>query len=1440
VVTAGGISLPASGIQLFTANGINSGNGGSIVLKTFLAGSNITLGTASAGLQMTATGGVDHGGNGGAITISSGGSLTIPVGAIINFSPQAGDNLPGYTSNGGNVTLTASTASTTGALVVNTALNASGLWNGQGGIILLTAGGAASDITVNAPLTAKSGTTSGSAGAVSVSAGRNLTLTSNSLIDVSPLSSISNGGNVTLTASTASTTGNLTDNAVINTGGVDFTNNSTIHAGTVSLTDNSQGTITVNADINATGVVNGWPVQGGTIAISNTGAVGGNGGVVIGSGVTLNAAGAGAFANGGTISINVGTTGLLTFQGGATLNVNGGRGQSYYQQNGGSIVVTAGGISLPASGIQLFTANGINSGNGGSIVLKTFLAGSNITLGTASAGLQMTATGGVDHGGNGGAITISSGGSLTIPVGAIINFSPQAGDNLPGYTSNGGNVTLTASTASTTGALVVNTALNASGLWNGQGGIILLTAGGAASDITVNAPLTAKSGTTSGSAGAVSVSAGRNLTLTSNSLIDVSPLSSISNGGNVTLTASTASTTGNLTDNAVINTGGVDSANNSTIHAGTVSLTDNSQGTITINANINATGVVNGWTVNGGTIAISNTGAAGGNGGVVIGSGVTMNATGAGFANGGTISINVGTTGLLTFQGGATLNVNGGSGQSYYQENGGSIVVTSGDVSVPASGIQLFTANGMNSGNGGSIVLKTFLAGSNITLGTASAGLQFNATGGVDHGGNGGAITISSGGNLTVPVGAIINVNPQAADNLPGYTSNGGQIILTAGTASTNAALTVNATLNVSGIINGAGGVIQLTNNSAGAITVNTNLTANSGSNGSGGVITVTDANGTVTLQNLTANGAGTGNSGGTITISAGNGISSADVNANGSNGASAGNVTITSPGHSITTGYISTIANGGGNGGNINVSGDTVSLINVDPSGNSLNASATGGGNGGNITITTTNLTLPFIICVPIPNGTAGEVMSNGVNGGFIILNNYGGTIISTGCLIEANGTTGNGGKVLFQSRVPAGSAPLTVTINGSVIATNNAGNSGRIGFNGGPGQNITLIGPGSLFAGDLVRIGNLNPITLDLISPPAGTVTIDPRLNIQVGILNNALILTSGFTGPVSIPTGHHHGGTPTISLTPTTTPASPSLQTATSTGTTGQSNPGAAFSRFLALADELAALGASGSTSRLPSGLPSLTATDQTQIFHYANFDQMPEEPNKTEYQLAEGDIEGTVALGGTFTQTEVDNLANAGIVAQANAAASNYLNLDKGNILFSPSHNIVVGTHEGDVYIASGATVFVMETGHDVAIYDFDQSKPGQVSVICGKKKLNLWPGRMIVLTKQDVTDFEEVEGPFKRVGYRRASEMDVDESTKAFSANFSPASALDRIIPLRDMMTSKDRQEQKTMNKILLSAAILIDLEKEGGAFMNEETSKSAIAAAPFKNGDMMR
>ncbi len=1001
--------------------------------------------------------------------------------------------------------------------------------------------------------------------------------------------------------------------------------------------------------------------------------------------------------------------------------------------------------------------------------ISSFTAGSPLTI-NASNGLALTAVRDINFGyNNASQITVTG---LPINAGRYVSF-------------NGGANAVLATVTSINGTVIGGGAANLIGssfnLSNTSGNIVL----GA---MTSPGPISVVNGDNG------SGSAHGNITI-------VDAISS---------TGSAVSITGGNRGSMVVNNGAL-------IAGSTVTLVTpylSNSGNISANAgdlNIQSNGSANRLTIR-------------------LGSGSTLTATGNvnfNYNNAGTIRIRpLGGTlpnGTMSANNGSgQVNLNIGSGRANVRASSiiGTVQDPNANFALPVAGrVSIITASGqLTVGNFAStkaIVIRNLgSTGTVVTNGDLQASTNLR----IASGGNG-SLTVGSGNNLTAgnsvtlrsPVqningfvlaqngdvnlqsnGAghalVVNMGPDVGGNSSSLVSNNGNVnfnlnhsgVITI-TGGANNGLISAANSNV--VLNGGSGAINTANKQIiGCIHVNGSsinmqtwqgdldfcLGINTSStSGSGGSISIAANGGAVNSGAITTNGSGAGNSAGNINISSASGINVGDINANGNSGASGGVVTITTPG-TITGTFISATGAGSGNGGIFTTSGRLV-LNGKDGSGNSLTTNVTGSGTAGNMIIHTTS-PQEFVVGsgAGTGNGTLGNISANGLNGGFIILKNEVPNSTPSQVIIgsiTANGTTGTGGKVELEALQPLGAGPLTVLFNGGLIqATNNANNLGRVGFNGGPGQNISLLGFGTINGGEFVHAGNLDEFTLEFINPPAGTIIVSPGLVITNNFATNGII-----PQPVA----------PISPITP----------------------------QFLI------------SQAQAPAPNPiadlSKTATDYTPWGHFRY--QYYEKIEQPRFHLGiaykrktTAYIPGTKSYGHMFAGGEVNRLVSYGMQLNSTGVA-NYLDIDRGNILLSPDKDIVVGTHEANVYMAPGSIAFVMESGSDVVIYDLHQTAPNQVSVVVNKQKLFLHPGHMMVLTRQKVNDFEEIDADCHMVSYRSAQEVPLkDKSIKAFTAEYSIASAFFAVEPLKQLIASNDRQDQSVFDKIIKGAVMLND------------------------------
>lgn len=225
--------------------------------------------------------------------------------------------------------------------------------------------------------------------------------------------------------------------------------------------------------------------------------------------------------------------------------------------------------------------------------------------------------------------------------------------------------------------------------------------------------------------------------------------------------------------------------------------------------------------------------------------------------------------------------------------------------------------------------------------------------------------------------------------------------------------------------------------------------------------------------------------------------------------------------------------------------------------------------------------------------------------------------------------------------------------------------------------------------------------------------------------------------------------------------------------------------------------------------PAQAETLVAFAQPRSVTMANYKTALEE----ETRLVEAQnhvIPGIAIYAHNFGGDEASRLAKDGVIIGSNSV-DNYIDLQSGNVLLTPDKDIVVGTNKGKISIAAGATVFVSESNKDVVIYDLLQTKPKQVSIIVNKQKLVMEPGRMLVISGQNIDGFEKLEMNCHCVTYRNAKAVNMNvNGVKTFLAEFSIASALVTIQPLQRLTVSSHKQDQIALERILKGAVILGD------------------------------
>lgn len=185
--------------------------------------------------------------------------------------------------------------------------------------------------------------------------------------------------------------------------------------------------------------------------------------------------------------------------------------------------------------------------------------------------------------------------------------------------------------------------------------------------------------------------------------------------------------------------------------------------------------------------------------------------------------------------------------------------------------------------------------------------------------------------------------------------------------------------------------------------------------------------------------------------------------------------------------------------------------------------------------------------------------------------------------------------------------------------------------------------------------------------------------------------------------------------------------------------------------------------------------------------------------------------------TFDEAEIDRLTAEGIVVGA-GTGGHFLKIDKGWVLLTPTSDMTIQTVEGTIQVPANSVVYVIETGDDTSVYDLHENQSGGVNVVSGNRRITMTPGMQLILSKVQTNDVENVSKNCRCVGYRHVQSDDVGNKIRAFRMDFSIPSALNSVVPLRQMVLSKDPRDQKLTAQVVKNAASLMQITAYRGPY----------------------
>lgn len=195
--------------------------------------------------------------------------------------------------------------------------------------------------------------------------------------------------------------------------------------------------------------------------------------------------------------------------------------------------------------------------------------------------------------------------------------------------------------------------------------------------------------------------------------------------------------------------------------------------------------------------------------------------------------------------------------------------------------------------------------------------------------------------------------------------------------------------------------------------------------------------------------------------------------------------------------------------------------------------------------------------------------------------------------------------------------------------------------------------------------------------------------------------------------------------------------------------------------------------------------------------------------------------STTIGNAITATDNLTAQQTATSASTTRLSGNVTNvtrrsIQKGAMLMAPESNTVIDTPHGSVGVSAGSVALLIASDKGLAVFDLHDNKKGSVVITGGGNSTSLIPGRSAFLTKASASDFGEVN-PIKFVGYRHVVSRDLAES-KLYQADFEILSMVRGLKPLGGLVDSTNPKARKTMDNMLKTAAILLELGHGGEQF----------------------
>ncbi len=187
---------------------------------------------------------------------------------------------------------------------------------------------------------------------------------------------------------------------------------------------------------------------------------------------------------------------------------------------------------------------------------------------------------------------------------------------------------------------------------------------------------------------------------------------------------------------------------------------------------------------------------------------------------------------------------------------------------------------------------------------------------------------------------------------------------------------------------------------------------------------------------------------------------------------------------------------------------------------------------------------------------------------------------------------------------------------------------------------------------------------------------------------------------------------------------------------------------------------------------------------------------------------------VSAEGPTTETEATICSDAELGVDAGNVArtahSDKVVLRKGNVLFVPFRDTVVETPQGNITIAAKSVALVSVSEGKLSVYDIEDAHKGSVAITAHGRTTTLAPGRHLTVANAKAGEFAQVNS-IESIPHRGLVSKSLDNGIKMHISEFSTASAIQTIKPLKAVMSSTHPQAKKVSDRLIKTTAVILSM-----------------------------